>query len=513
VNPGVYVGTHRRLIIAIAAAVGTAAFMLGGTLPPGYESTARVTLEAVGTQRDSESVETDEIELQTEEIDFATQASVARSLDVERIAAERLGLKGDFAGLAGPLSVVHIEDTDILSFTYGSRDPETAEMRANAFAEAYLEFRRRVVAGEAIVQGAELQEKLNAVESDLQDVLARSRRTPDPASQASLASFAGILEGVATRIEFELAELADIPPVGMIVQRAEGSVQSSPNTLLNAGLGLMLGIAVGIVYAARRFRRDERALSVEQLEIDFGAPVLGHIPHLGGWIRRSPLVGASGAPSRAAEAYRILRTNVLSPTEADRNLSIIVTSARPGEGKSITAANLALVTARSGKSVVLLSGDLRNHGLSELFGRSGFPGLTDVLTGGSPLDRALVHVRRNVDLLPAGSPTDDPADLLGSPTMKDLLDTVKGRADLVIIDAPAMLGIADSVALPPLTDGLLFVVDARTSSPEDVRLARSQLDKMNVHILGSVFNGRFVTGGRKRAFPRLRRVVLRGEAV
>lgn len=505
VNPGVYVGIYRSRIIAIAATFGIAAFVLGGTLTPQYESTTRVTLEPIRIQDDSESAETGEI-------DFATQASVARSIDVERIAARKLGLKGEPAGLAGPLSVIHIGETDILRFTYRHGDPEVAEMRADAFAEAYLEFRRRVVAGAAIVQGAELQEKLNVVESDLKDVLARFRRTDDPASRASLASYAGVLEEAATRIEFELAELADIPPVGAIVQRAQGSEQSSPNPLLNGALGLLVGIGAGIGNAARRARRDERALSPEQLEALLGAPLLGDIPRIGGWLRRSLLVGTSGASSRAAEAYRILRTNLLSVTETRRKPTIIVTSARPGEGKSITAANLALVVARSGKRVALVAADLRNHGLSELFGQPGSPGLTDVLAGKSPVERALVQARRNVEFLPGGSPTDDPAGLLGSPAMAELLVVLTGRADLVIIDAPPMLGVADSVALAPLTDGVLFVVDAPTANPEVVRVARSQLDKINAPILGSVFNRRLVSG-RIRGLLRSRGVAKEDAAV
>jgi capsular exopolysaccharide synthesis family protein len=503
VNPGAYAGVYRWRIIAIAATFAVAALMLGGTLTPRYESTAALSLEPIRVQEESESPETGEI-------DFATQASVARSIHVERIAATELKLEEEeAAGLAGSLSVIPIEETNILVFTYGHQDPETAEIRANVFAEAYLEFRRRVVAGEAIVQAAELEEKLGAVESGLKDALARSRRTNDVALRASLESFAGALEGVATGIEFDLSELADLPPVGEIVLRAEGSAKSSPNPLLNGGLGLMVGLVGGFFYASIRSRRDQRALSPEQLEASIGAPLLGEIPTIGGRFGRSLLVGSGS--SRAAEAYRILRTNVWSVSETGKKLTIIVTSARPAEGKSITAANLALVIASSGLRVVLVSADARADGISGLFGVSISPGLTDVLTGKSSVDAAVVRARRNLYLLPGGSPADDPASLLGSPAMADLLAVLAERADLVIIDAPPVLGVADSAALAPLTDGMLFVVDARTASPEVVRLARDRLDRVKVRILGFVLNRHSATG-RPGVLPRLRRVVTRREA-
>jgi capsular exopolysaccharide synthesis family protein len=489
-DPSRYLSNYRWEVIALAALTGVVAVVVGSTRPPQYESTVKMRLEPIQVQEEilDPFAQEDTLSSRTTEVDLDTQAAVARSMDVEQIAADKLNLQ-EARGLAG-LTVAPIEGTRLLQFTYGHGSPEVARERAQAFAEAYLEFRRRVLVGSAIHEAAELQEMLDSVEMNLREKLARAGRVDNAATRESLQSFAGVLEGTATRIEFDLSRLADVPPVGSIIEPA-GLPRSQPSHLINGMAGLMVGFVAGIGYAARRSRRDERILSQEQLESHLGVPVLATVPPLAGWRWRSSLVTRSGGLPPTAEAYGILRTNLVSVAEAHNLHTVVVTSALPGEGKSITAANLAGAVARSAKRVALVSGDLRSHRLSELLDVPASPGLTEVLATDVALEGALVPAwTGGMDILPSGTLPDDPALILGSPAMADVLRALADRYDLIIIDAASVLGRADTIALAPLADGVLFVADARNATPGVLSLARKQLEQVDAHLLGAVFNRR-----------------------
>jgi capsular exopolysaccharide synthesis family protein len=200
------------------------------------------------------------------------------------------------------------------------------------------------------------------------------------------------------------------------------------------------------------------------------------------------LVAALAPASLAAEQYRSLRTRI-KHAEAGRSVrTILVTSPNKGDGKSLTAANLALTMAQEfNQRVLLLDGDLRRPSVHHLFGRGNGPGLSDVLMGAAELDSALVALpEHHLTLLPAGVPPAQPAELLGSATMRRIFDSLRTRFDRVLIDMPPVAPLADVHVLAPMTDGVLMIVRAGVTPRPAIERALTGLDKGKV--LGLVLN-------------------------
>jgi protein-tyrosine kinase len=203
-----------------------------------------------------------------------------------------------------------------------------------------------------------------------------------------------------------------------------------------------------------------------------------------------PMLVAALAPhSVAAEQYRALRTRILQSENGTPLRIVLVTSPGKGDGKSVSATNLALTMAQQVPSrVLLLDADLRrpkSHRLLGLDERQ--PGLADVLMGGEDLESALVPVPgRHLWVLPAGLPPGHPAELLGSSAMRRVIDTLRTRFDRVIVDTPPITPLADVRILSPMADGIVLVVRAGVTQRPDIERALSVFDRQRV--LGVVLN-------------------------
>jgi capsular exopolysaccharide synthesis family protein len=215
--------------------------------------------------------------------------------------------------------------------------------------------------------------------------------------------------------------------------------------------------------------------------------------------KRAFLVARTQWGSPAAEAYRILRASVLSAVQGDGR-SIVVTSPHGGEGKTATVANLAVVLARAGKRVSVVSADLRRPRLHEFFRANGDTGLTDVLAGRASLDQAMQKItyatstaaeRGSVSLwiLPSGRVPENPAELLSSPAMEQVLTALEGSSDIVLIDVPPILPVSDALVVATLAGNVLLVIGPKSSNQTAIVSARQRLDKVGAHIIGGVLNG------------------------
>lgn len=209
-------------------------------------------------------------------------------------------------------------------------------------------------------------------------------------------------------------------------------------------------------------------------------------PGTGGLDER--LVAALAPQSLAAEQYRLLRTRITQSENGHSFRSIVVTSPGKGDGKSLTAANLALTMAQEFQQrVLLVDADLRRPSIHELFGVPDAPGLTAVLMGGAALDDALIPLpNHRLTLMPCGSIPSHPAELLGSSGMRRLLDSLRARFDRVILDMPPVEPLADVSIVSGLVDGLLLVVRAGLTPRPAIERALSGLEPDKV--LGLVFN-------------------------
>jgi capsular exopolysaccharide synthesis family protein len=198
---------------------------------------------------------------------------------------------------------------------------------------------------------------------------------------------------------------------------------------------------------------------------------------------------AAGAPhSPAAEQYRSLRARLTRAENGRAVRAIIVTSPNKGDGKSLTAANLALTMAQEFQQrVLLLDADLRRPSVHHLFGIAETPGLADVLMGGATLDDALVSVgEHRLTIMPSGVVPSHPAELLGSAAMRRVLDTLRTRFDRILIDMPPVAPLADVAVASSLADGVLMIVRAGVTPKPAIERALSSLDTAKV--LGLVLN-------------------------
>jgi capsular exopolysaccharide synthesis family protein len=200
------------------------------------------------------------------------------------------------------------------------------------------------------------------------------------------------------------------------------------------------------------------------------------------------LVAALAPQSLAAEQYRSLRTRIKQAENGRAVRAIVITSPNKGDGKSLTAANLALTMAQEFQQrVLLIDADLRRPAVHNLFGMPAGPGLADVLMGALELSQALIKVEHHhLTLLPAGSVPHHPAELLGSAAMRRVLDSLRARYDRILIDLPPVAPLADLHIVAPMADGLLMIVRAGVTPRPAIERALSGLDMSKV--LGLVLN-------------------------
>ena len=190
------------------------------------------------------------------------------------------------------------------------------------------------------------------------------------------------------------------------------------------------------------------------------------------------------------EAYKTLRTNVtFSLAGEGTSRVVVVTSALQGEGKSVTAINLALSFAEADKKVLLIDCDLRRPKLGRLLDLSSLAGLTNLLLDPSLLEKSILKRYNTIDVLLPGDIPPNPSELLGSDRMKKLLDRLREKYDCIILDTPPINIVTDAVVLAPQTDGVLFVVRANQSERGAVIHAVGQLEDTRAKLLGFVLNG------------------------
>lgn len=195
--------------------------------------------------------------------------------------------------------------------------------------------------------------------------------------------------------------------------------------------------------------------------------------------------------SPVSEQYRTVRTNLQFSSADSAIKSMIITSSGPGEGKSMTTANLAVVYAQQGKRVLLIDGDMRKPTVHYTFRLDNLQGLSNILIGESPLEDAITPSSvDHLDLIPCGPIPPNPAELLGSKKMESLIQQASQWYDMTIIDTPPVLAVADAQILANIVDGSLIVVRSGQTEYEAVIEAKEALEPANAKLLGAVLNDR-----------------------
>ncbi|TWE12005.1 polysaccharide biosynthesis tyrosine autokinase [Rudaeicoccus suwonensis] len=263
------------------------------------------------------------------------------------------------------------------------------------------------------------------------------------------------------------------------------SLPFSPDFKKATAEGLLAGLVAGYLWAAFRRQLDSRVRHQDDVERHLEAPVVGVIPKVPELAE--DYRGDTGL-GNAAEALRMLRTN-LRFIDVDRHpRSIVVTSPNPGEGKSTVAANLARVLAAAGQPVVLIDADLRKPMVATIFNLEGSIGLTQALAGDITLHDVMQPTTTpDLVVIPAGRIPPNPSELVGSRRMETAI-TELSKDHLVIIDAPPLLPVTDAGLLARSADGALLVMHVGRTRAEHIRLCARILTQVGGRLFGGVMN-------------------------
>jgi non-specific protein-tyrosine kinase len=390
-------------------------------------------------------------------------------------------------------------DSTFLTISAQDADPARAAAIANALAE-------QLIAASPAIQGrqAEFQASIDA---DLQATQAQI-----DATQVKVEALTGLtdrtpaqdaerdtLEGRLATLRATYATLASFSSGNAsnllsIIEPAVGSPSPiSPKPLLNTLVAAVLGllIAAGVIFIAEYL--DDGVKDPDDVQEVAGLSTLGTIARMKGGKDRSEIYRLAAIlypRSGVAEAYRTLRTNVEFASVDAPIRALLVTSSIPGEGKTVTAANLAVVFAQAGRRVILVDADLRKPGVHRVFDLPNAHGLTSLLRSDEVSLDAIAQTteQENLRIVTTGPLPPNPAELMSSQRMRTVLDRLKTGGDLVIFDSPPLQAVTDSAILSSLVDGTLFVIDAGHSRRRAVRPARESLARAGANVLGAVLN-------------------------
>ena len=318
-------------------------------------------------------------------------------------------------------------------------------------------------------QGIEYGVLLRQVESDRQIYQSLLQRANETAVSSNLQSN-----------NIEVVDAAEVPRAPV-----------RPNTRSNLLIGLLLGSILAVGMALLVEAADNRIQTPADVKNSLGLPFLGILPYVSKrTLKGSALLLSDGVPAAYAEACRALRTNILASAGATGNRSLLVTSAAPGDGKSVLSVNLAVALGRSGKRVLLVDADLRRPTLHGLLDCKQRPGLAEVLTGSRKPSEAIVATPcSGVWLLPSGATLANPSEQLGSKRFREFLEKLTESFDWVIIDSPPVMAVTDPAVIARIASGVLFVINARHTKQKVAQAALDRLEAAGASFAGAVLNG------------------------
>jgi tyrosine-protein kinase Etk/Wzc len=365
---------------------------------------------------------------------------------------------------------------------------------------------QRIEAAHAALQDAvaateeQLGARLRALEAKIGEERAKMRQFPGMETRIAQLQLEASIQEQTTRYllgQYESARMqeATIAPYVTILDGASPAYRIGTSVRQRVLMGLLIGLLLGLIGAFFLEYLDQTIKSSHDVERVLGVPVLGLVPH------DTRLMGANGRPQPiaivtthpdepAAESFRALRTNVTF-VGAEKPLQLIaVTSPGPGEGKSTTAANLALTLAQNGHRTILVDADLRRPLVHRAFALVQEPGLTDVLVGRAALREAVrPDVNAGLDVLPAGASPPNPSELLGSDAMHRLAGELRQEYDYIVVDTPPVLPVTDATVVATTADAVILTIRSGETEEAAAERAADQLRRVHARIAGVVLNG------------------------
>ena len=474
-----YLGVVRRRAWAIVGVcILTAAAAAGVSLL--QENTYEASTEVLIQRQASDQVFTNGTVSFDAARNVQTEIKVLRSRTVSEAARTALGY-------TPIVSISGDDSSDVVTVTASSASPPKAAREADAYAQAYVVYRRKATVDSLLAAGQEVLTRINDIDRQLAPLSDTSQE------RAALESQRAYLVEQLGRLQVS-ANLADAGGAVILAKAGVPGAPVSPKPARDGALGAALGLLLGIGLAFLFDYLDDSIKERSDLERAVGGalPVVGEIPMVAAWKKKTGpyLVSAADPDSAAAEAYRTLRTSVQFLGIDKEIRSFQITSARAQEGKTTTLANLAVSLARAGRKVVVVCGDLRRPRVHEFFGLSNQLGLTSVLLGEVKISEAVqwIPTEPRLAVLASGPPPPNPSELLASPRVREIIETLGRGADILLFDSPPVLPVSDAMVIAGLVDATLLVACANLSSRRAVHRACELLRQVDAPLVGLVLN-------------------------
>ncbi len=486
------------LLVAVVLAAGSS-YAVTRTLPRTYSSRARV---MVGESIQSRNP--DYLSISTAQQLAPTYAELATTRPVLQGVVDRLGLATSPEVLAGRVAVQLVQGTQILDITVVDTDPVRAAAIANAVAEELI---RKSPGGadspEAGIrrdveeQIRDLKERIDFAKEEIQNLEAAILEEDSARAIAELKNRRDLLQQQINQWQATYAQLYSaytgnqVNSLSLVDPAVPNYRPIGPRTTMNVVLAGLVGglLAVGAILALEYL--DDTIKSGEELNKLSRLPFLGIVPRMpDADALPDRLVALHQPRSNFAECFRVLRTN-LQFASPDRPLqTILVTSPQPTEGKSTTAANLAVALAQAGRRVLLVDSDLRRPILHRILDQPNDWGLTTLLFSSSPGESngILPTTLENLHFIPSGPLPPNPAEVLDSSRFEAFLEQIKEQADLIIFDSPPLLTVADAAVLASKVDGVILVTDCGVTRRDAIGKAVESLRQVGASPLGTILN-------------------------
>lgn len=423
-----------------------------------------------------------------------TEAELARTPEIASRTLAAAGIKNLSPGwLLGSSSVSPQPNADLLTFTVSSGSPEVSERLATEYGRQYAEYREQRDTS-----------SLTNARAEAQSQLAKLRARGDGTSTLS--------HSLEERVAQIGTLLALRSPGATLVRQADSAAQTAPRPMRNALLALAIGLLLGVALAFFVEAIDTRVTGIDEIGEATGLQLLGRVPPARRAAGKRPSMLADPYGPQA-EAVRALRGNLDFVNLEVGAGTIMITSAIPGEGKTTTAANLALALGATGRNVVLCDFDVRNPTLGGMFDPRGARGLVDAVLDAAHVKTLLVPIQPSpttslppyiagstngdrksdltgrVELLPFGRPVPNPGEFLASHEIGAVLEQLRERADVVLIDAPPLLPVSDVLLLGSRVEAIILVARVNMSRRPQLTEVKRLLEMSSAAKLGFVATG------------------------
>lgn len=484
------------LVLVCVVAAAAAAYVVSKNTTPVYQASTKLLVNQSSTSN--------QVNLAYQDILMSQQlartyANLLSDRPVVEETAQRLGLPTDEKSLArmqSDISVTPIRDTQLMEVKVEGEHPELITLIANTLPEVFIARNQQLQLGRVTGLKTSIENEIANVQDDIARTQASLADATDDAQrqryEASLAQYRSTLSSLVNNYQqIRLAEAQASNNLIVVKPAVAPQTPIRPRTMTNVLLAAIVGAMIAIGAAFLIEYLDDTVKSPDDVTRITGLSTLGAIARLKDAGAQRQLIAWSHTKAPESEAYRTLRTNIQFSSVDKPIRTLVVTSSGPSEGKSTTAANLAIVMAQTGQKVVLVDTDLRRPVLHKTFGVPNNVGITTALLAGDDVDLQAYLQPTEVDnlaIITSGPIPPNPSELLGSQRMKHIVERLAEVADIVVFDTPPVLVVTDAAVLGRQVDGVLLVADAGGTREQALAQAVAELRKTGANVLGIAMN-------------------------